>query len=214
MPLSGGRERASRALRLSRRSMIGSGALLAVAACASETGPIDASAAKVGHSGAPASADIPANFRADGNKTYSPQVVYGPRSAKKYTELAISLHYGASRDYLKGPFHQRLAEASVGQRMLIVTHYIRTPNEVPLGELLLRRGPKYPEAMMAVMGLTAAMGPAISEREAEEFLNDASYPAVSSINPANPRFALGAARMVYDEAGPKETPFIREGGNG
>jgi hypothetical protein len=146
-----------------------------------------------------------------GNRVLSPQVVYGHPSATSYTEAALSLHCGATRTYTASTLRGRLAEARSGRRLVVLSHYVRTANEIPLGIELLQTGDRYPEALLAMLGLSARVGRALSAAEASQYLTCAGFSKSPGIRAQDARVALGTVRVAYDEAGLLATPFIREG---
>lgn len=146
-----------------------------------------------------------------GNRALSPQVAFGNTSLPDFTEAAVSLHCGATRAFAGTTLRRLLADARAGRRTLILTHYVRTANEIPLGISLLQTADRYPEAMLAMLGLSSRLGRALSGAEAAQFLAGAGFQADPTISASDARLALGLARIAYDSAGLSETPFIREG---
>lgn len=146
-----------------------------------------------------------------GNRVLSPQIAFGSPTAPAFTEVAVSLHCGATRAFTATTLRNRLAAARAGQRVVVVTHYVRTENEIPLGVSLLQTGDRYPEALMALLGLSARLNRALSAAEANQFLIGAGFARDPRIAEADARLALGLARVTYDSAGVTQTPFIREG---
>ena len=182
---------------------------LAVAGCVEETGVAPASAPAPA-TAAPPDGDRPQIPAVPGNAALAPQVAFGPASAPAFSEVALSLHCGATRAFTAGPLRTLLASARAGQRVVVVTHYARTANEIPLGVSLLQTGPRYPEALMAMLGLSARLGRALSAAEADQFLQGAGFARDPRISAADARLALGLARVTYDRAGVTQTPYIRE----
>lgn len=183
---------------------------LALASCMEDGGavpevaaaPVSEGMPSAGYSGIP---DVP------GNRVLSPQVAFGSPNAPAFTEVAVSLHCGATRAFTASTLRNRMAAARAGQRVVIVTHYVRTENEIPVGVALLQTGARYPEALMALLGLSARLNRALSAAESNQFLAGAGFARDPRITEADARLALGLARVTYDSAGVTQTPFIREG---
>lgn len=176
----------------SRRQVFQFGALSVISACA-KTGEAPRGVAEF-----------------PGNDAISPQIVLGSDSAQHITELAVSLHCGATRSFSKTRFPTLISEVKSGNRAIIMTHYPRTPNEIPLGVTLLRTGDRYGEAMLALLGASASRGRSFSDVEAQNFLANAGFTFDPRITKADARQALGMARVAYDTYGMTTTPFIRE----
>lgn len=175
---------------------------LAIAGCMDDTNPVPVAPAPTSSSGVP---------QAPGNPALSPQVAYGPPGAARFSECAVSLHCGATRAFTATTLRDRIAAARAGQRVVILTHYVRTANEIPLGVSLLQTGARYPEALLALLGLSARLDRALSDAEANQFLTGAGFSRDPRINAADARLALGLARQAYDSIGVTQTPYIAEG---
>ena len=142
------------------------------------------------------------------------QILLGEASASKRMVLGVSLHCGGTRAYFREHGSRLAREVGDGERLILLTHIVRTPRELPVGVELLRLGSAlYPEAFLGALALSVELDEPVSLPMVKEFVAMKEWDVVEG-NEHTKGFlaALLATRRAYEEElGVKKTPFVQEG---
>ena len=142
------------------------------------------------------------------------QILLGEPSALKRMVLGVSLHCGGTRAYFREHGSRLAREVADGKRLILLTHIVRTPRELPVGVELLRLGSAfYPEAFLGTLALSVELDEPVSLPMVKEYVAMKGWDVVQGKEHTKDFLAaLLATRRAYEvELGVKKTPFVQEG---
>lgn len=131
---------------------------------------------------------------------------------REFTEIGFSLHCGGTRDWFRANGFKLADDIAQGRTVAFFSHLVRSENEIPVGVEMMRVGQdRYPEAVVACIGLSTRLDRPLGAADVREFLASLDIPLASELlyDDAELRL-LAVAKAYYEGLGIRETPFIRQ----
>lgn len=141
------------------------------------------------------------------------QILLGEPSAPKRMVLGVSLHCDGTRAYFREHGARLAREVADGERLILLTHIVRTGRELPVGvELLALGSALYPEAFLGALALSVELDEPVSLPMVREYVAMKGWEVVEGKERTRGFLvALLATRRAYEEElGVKKTPFVQE----
>ena len=131
---------------------------------------------------------------------------------REFTEIGFSLHCGGTRDWFRANGFKLADDIAQGRTVAFFSHLVRSENEIPVGVEMMRVGQaRYPEAVVACIGLSMRLDRPLGAAELREFLASLDMPPAPELQYADAELRLLAvAKAYYEGLGIRETPFIRQ----
>ena len=135
-----------------------------------------------------------------------------PQAARDFVEIGFSLHCGGTRDWFRDNGLALADDISSGRTLAFFSHLVRSENELPVGVELMRVGEaRYPEAVLASIGLSLKLNRSVSALEVKEYLRALGMRPQTPFKEKTAEIRLlGVAKVYYEGLGISETPFIKK----